>query len=199
VTSARQTSGAGGGGRPEPAAARAAPAAALPRTLEEMARFVGFGPAESETVRRTAALVLEHEARLTAALYDHFLAHPRAARFFLQEDGTPDLERIERRKHSLGRWLRETATAALGHETAYYLLGIGLSHSHRTWGHGGSVPPELMVGALSLTQTALARLFEAHLPGAEALAASTAWNKLLLVQLSVFLVGYLLPPPDATG
>ena len=199
MTSARHAAGAGAGDRPEPAADRAAPAAELPRTLEEMARFVDFGPADAETVRRTAALVLEHEARLTAALYDHFLAHPRAARFFLLDDGTPDLERIERRKHSLGRWLRETAGAALSHDTAYYLLGIGLSHSHRTWGRGGSVPPELMVGALSLTQTALARLFEAHLPGAEALAASAAWNKLLLVQLSVFLIGYLLPPPGATG
>jgi hypothetical protein len=38
----------------------------------------------------------------------------------------------------------------------------------------------------------LAQLFESRLAGAgEALAASTAWNKLLLVQLNVLLLGYV--------
>ncbi len=172
-----------------------APAADLPRRLEELARFADFGEADAELVRRTAAVVLAEEAAITTALYDHFLLHPAAARFFLAEDGTPDRERIERRKHSLGRWLRETAQAAFGDETVYYLLAVGISHSHRTWGRGGTVPPDLMVGALSLTQTALARLFASRLSAAEALAASAAWNKLLMLQLSVFLIGYLLPPP----
>ena len=171
----------------------AAPAAELPRAIQELAGFVGFGEADAQTIRRTAPLLLEHESRLTAALYDHFLDQPSAARFFLREDGEPDTERIERRKHSLGRWLRESAEAALDKEAGYYLLGIGLSHSHRNWGRGGAVPPDLMIGAISLTQTALASLFEAHMPAPEALAASVAWNKLLLVQLSVFLLGYLLP------
>jgi hypothetical protein len=172
-----------------------APAADLPRTLAELAAFVGFDAADAERIRRTAPLLVANEDGLTTALYDHFLLHPQAARFFLKADGTPDRERIERRKHSLGRWLRESAQAALGNEAAYYLLGIGLSHSHRTWGIGGVVPMELMVGAISLAQTALAQLFAAHLPAAEALEAAVAWNKLLCVQLSVFLIGYRLPPP----
>ena len=172
-----------------------APAADLPRALRELGDFVGFDAADAERIRRTAPLLIANEAALTTALYDHFLEHPQAARFFLKADGTPDRERIERRKHSLGRWLRESAEAALGKEAAYYLLGIGLSHSHRTWGIGGVVPMELMVGAISLAQSALARLFAAHLPAAEALEAAVAWNKLLCVQLSVFLIGYRLPPP----
>jgi protoglobin len=166
-------------------------AADLPRALRELADFVGFGDADADTIRRTAPIVLAHESALTAALYDHFLQQPSAARFFTHEDGTPDVERIERRKHSLGRWLQETAQAALGTETAYYLLAMGLSHSHRTWGRGGAVPAELMVGAMSLTQSALAKLFEANLSASEAVAASIAWNKLLLLHLTVLLRGYL--------
>ncbi len=166
-------------------------AADLPHVLQELADFVGFGDADAEAIRRTAPLVLEHQDRLTSALYDHFLRYPQAARFFVLEDGTPDVERLERRKHSLGRWLRETAEAALGTETAYYLLAMGLSHSHRTWGRGGAVPADLMVGTMSLTQTALANLFAASRPAAEALAASAAWNKLLLIHLTVLLRGYL--------
>ena len=43
---------------------------------------------------------------------------------------------------------------------------------------------------MSLTQTALARLFEAELADAQtALRASVAWNKLLLVHLNVLLLG----------
>jgi hypothetical protein len=169
-------------------------AADLPRAMRELAAFVEFGERDAALVRGTAALVLAHEAEITTALYDHFLAHPQAARFFVLDDGTPDLARIERRKHSLGRWLRETAEAATGGDTPYYLLAIGLSHSHRTWGQGGAVPADLMVGAMSLTQSALADLFAANLPPSDALAASIAWNKLLLVQLSVLLEGYLRRP-----
>jgi hypothetical protein len=47
---------------------------------------------------------------------------------------------------------------------------------------------------MSLAQTALARVFEGTLDDPrEALAASRAWNKLLLVHLSVLLLGYIPP------
>ena len=57
------------------------------------------------------------------------------------------------------------------------------------------VPAHFMVGAMSLTQSALADAFAAELPPAEALAASRAWNKLLLVHLAALLLGYLPPRP----
>ena len=48
---------------------------------------------------------------------------------------------------------------------------------------------------MSLTQSALAGILEAELPDPrEALHASAAWNKLMLVHLNVLLIGYLLPP-----
>jgi hypothetical protein len=170
------------------------PGADMQRFLGEALRFVGWTDGDGETVRRTAPLVLEREAELTAALYDHFLSMPDSARFFLAPDGTPDRVRIERRKHSLGRWLKETAQAAITHDSAYYLLMIGISHSHRPQTPdrpGGTVPAHMMVGAMSLTQTALAGIFAEKLPAAEALAASVAWNKLLLVHLNALLLGYL--------
>src|SRR5262249_32907405 len=146
--------------------------------------FVGFGEMDVHVIRRTAPLVLEQETALTSALYDHFLSMPDSARFFLAEDGTPDRVRLERRKHSLGRWLRETAQAAITPDFSYYVLMIGLSHSHRAHGPGGTVPARMMVGAMSLTQTALAQVFASALPADEALAASVSWNKLLIIQLN---------------
>ena len=170
------------------------PGADMERFVREQMAFVGLEEVDIALIRRTAPVVLEHEEALTAALYDHFLAFPATAPFFLREDGSPDRERIERRKHSLGRWLRETAAVAIDQGFVYYLLGVALPHSHREHGPGGKIPPQFMVGAMSLTQTALASLLEAELADArEALRAATAWNKLLLVHLNVLLLGYMLP------
>jgi hypothetical protein len=177
--------------------AAAPPAADLPRFIRDLAAFVTLDEADVAAIRRTAPLVLAHEAELTAAVYDHFLAFPEAARFFLDEHGAPDQDKLARRRHSLARWLRETAQVASGTEFSYYLLAVGLSHSHRQAARGGRVPPHLMIGTMSLVQSALARLLAAELGDAPAaLAASTAWNKLLLVQLAVLLMGYH-PPARA--
>lgn len=169
-------------------------AADLPRVVQELARFVGLGDEDLVTVRRTAPLVLAHEAALADAVYEHFLAFPFSARFFVGEDGTPDQERLARRKHSLGAWLRATGEAALSQDFAYYALAVGLSHSHRAHGPGGTVPLHLMVGAMSLVQSALWRLFDHEMDEPRAAAeASAAWSKLLMVQLAVLLQGYLAP------
>jgi hypothetical protein len=171
------------------------PATDMPRFIGEMMEFVGLGAGDVDAICRSAPVVVRHADELTTALYDHFLSLPRSARFFLNDDGTVDTPRLERRKHSLARWLRESAAAATTPEFSYYLLSIGLSHSHRAHGPGGTIPPHLMTGAMSLAQSALARIFDAELERAEAVAASVAWNKLLLVQLSVLLLGYLPPRP----
>jgi hypothetical protein len=183
-------------GDPADAVSAYLPATDMPRFVRELMDFVGFDDRDAATVRASAPAVLAHEAQFTAALYDHFLRFPESARFFLGADGAPDAARLERRKHSLGRWLRETAQAAVTHDSAYYLLAVGLSHSHRATGPGGVVPVHLMVNAMSVAQTALARLFAQTLGDAgRALEASIAWNKLLLVHLNVLLLGYL--PPAA--
>jgi len=178
---------------------RVPPGADLERYVRELAEFVGLSDADATAIRASAPAVLKHEAALTSALYEHFLRFPATARFFLAPDGTPDRTRIERRKHSLARWLKQTAEAALTHDFAYYLLAVGLSHSHRDHGPGGKIPPQFMIAAMSLTQTALAGIFRDELGDAErALAAAVAWNKLLLLHLNVLMIGYLLPPRAAS-
>jgi hypothetical protein len=171
-----------------------APGADMQGFGQELMDFVGFTGTDIDVIRRTAPALLKHERTITDALYEHFLKFPAAARFFLLPDGTPDQPRLERRKHSLGRWLRETAEAAMTHDFLYYLLAVGLSHSHRSFGPGGKIPPHLMVGAMSVAQSAFARIFQEELSDlAEAFEASLAWNKLLLIHLNVLLIGYLLP------
>jgi hypothetical protein len=171
------------------------PGTDMPRFVRDMMEFVGLGEDDVAAIHRSAPIVLGSAEQLTTALYEHFLKFSRSARFFLRPDGQVDTERLERRKHSLARWLREIADVATSSEFSYYLLAVGLSHSHRAHGPGGTVPPHLMVGAMSRTQTALVELFDAGLPRAEASAAAAAWSKLLMVNLSVLLLGYVPPRP----
>ena len=171
------------------------PGADMQGFVRELLAFVGLTEEEVTLIRRTAPIVLRHERDITDALYGHFLKFPSTARFFLAEDGSPDAQRLERRKHSLARWLRETAEVAMTHDFVYYLLAVSLSHSHRQHGPGGKVPPQFMVGAMSLAQTTFAGLFREALEAPDALDATVAWNKLLLVHLNVLLLGYFLPQP----
>ena len=160
------------------------PGADMQGFVRELVDFVGLTDDDVALIRRTAPIVLQHERQITDALYGHFL-----------KDGSPDPQRLERRKHSLARWLRETAEVAMTHDFVYYLLAVSLSHSHRQHGPGGKVPPQFMVGAMSLAQTAFAGLFQEALDAPDALDATVAWNKLLLVHLNVLLLGYFLPQP----
>jgi hypothetical protein len=175
------------------------PGADMEGFIRELMEFVELGDGDIALIRRTAPAVLRHERALTDALYEHFLKFPATARFFLQDDGTPDTQRLERRKHSLGRWLRDTAEVAMTHDFAYYLLNVSLSHSHRQRGPGGKVPPQFMVGAMSIAQTALGRIFQAELDDVRlAFEATLAWNKLVLLHLNVLLLGYFLPLAPAS-
>jgi hypothetical protein len=168
------------------------PGTDMPRFIREMMEFVGIGDADVAAIRGSAPVVLRHADELTAALYEHFLTFARSASFFLRDDGSVDTERVERRKHSLTRWLRETAEVATTQEFSYYLLAVAVSHSNRGPDRpGGVIPPHLMVGAMSLAESALAGVFASDLPRDDASAASVAWNKLLMVHLSVLLLGYL--------
>jgi len=98
---------------------RVHPGADMERFVREQMAFVGLADDDIALIRRTAPLVLKHEAALTSALYEHFLKFPATAQFFLGADGEPDRERIERRKHSLGRWLKETAEVAINEGFVY--------------------------------------------------------------------------------
>ncbi len=174
------------------------PGADMEGFVDELMAFVGLNDADVDVIRQTAPMILKHERAITSTLYEHFLKFPSTAQFFLAPDGSPDAQRLERRKHSLGRWLRETAEVAMTHDFVYYLLAVSLSHSHRAHGPGGKIPPQFMIGAMSLAQTTFASLLRDEMDDvAQAFDAAVVWNKLLLLHLNVLLLGYFLPTqPD---
>ena len=168
-----------------------------PARLEDMVSFVGLADEDCRLVRASASIVMEHAEGLTTAIYDHFLKFPQARKFFVTEDGQVDEERLARRKHTLVRWIRDTAAASLDESFTVYLLAMGVSHSypptHRA--HLGPVPSRYMIGTISFAQGAIADLLRREMKDTDlALRSSIAWNKLLMVELNVLLAGYLADP-----
>ena len=171
-----------------------------------MAAFVGLDEDQFELIRSTAPVVLEHADALTAAVYDNFLKHPGSRKFFLNEKGEVDETRLDRRKHSLARWLRASIDFKLDQDYPIRALATGIVHSHPPVhrAHLGSIPSRFMIGTMSFTQTALAEVLLQEMDDPEAaMRASVAWNKLLMVQMDIMLAGYVTDtptdPPERTG
>ena len=176
-----------------------------PGRLREMAAFVGLDEDQFELIRSTAPVVLEHADALTAAVYDNFLKHPGSRKFFLNENGEVDETKLDRRKHSLARWLRASIDFKLDQDYPIRALATGIVHSHPPVhrAHLGSIPSRFMIGTMSFTQTALAEILLQEMDDPEAaMRASVAWNKLLMVQLDIMLAGYVTEtptePPEGT-
>ena len=174
-----------------------------PARMREVAGFVGLGQDELETIQSTRELVLARGEELTAEVYDHFLKFPETRRFFTTEEGDVDEDKLERRKHSLMRWLSGSIDFKINEDYPIRLLATGIVHSHPPShrAHLGSIPSRFMVGSISFLQTALSQLFQEEMDDPdEARKASVAWNKLLMVQLDILQAGYINEiPTEATG
>ena len=162
-----------------------------------MASFVGLTDEDKGLIRASAPVVTEHARALTDAVYDHFMGYPQARKFFVTDDGEVDQVRLDRRKHTLIRWLRESAAAKLDESFAGYLLAMGVSHgyppTHRE--HLGPVPSRYIIGTISFAQSAIGDLLLREMADPElALRTSLAWNKILMVELDVLLAGYVTEP-----
>ena len=169
-----------------------------PTRMQQMADFMGFSEEDLELVRASGPILLDRADELTSAVYDHFLKFPQTARFFLTLDGEIDQTRLDRRKHSLARWLRHSIDFRLDEQFPVFLLAMGVVHSNPSLERGylGSIPARFIIGTMSFAQTAIAGvLLEEMSDPVQALRTSSAWNKLLLLQLDVLLAGYVTETP----
>ncbi len=169
-----------------------------PTRMQQMADFMGFSEEDLELVRASGPILLNRAEELTSAVYDHFLQFPQTARFFLTPEGEIDQTRLDRRKHSLTRWLRHSIDFQLDEQFPVFLLAMGVVHSNPSLERGylGSIPARFMIGTMSFAQTAIAGVLLQEMPDpVQALRTSCAWNKLLLLQLDVLLAGYVTETP----
>ena len=170
-----------------------------PARMKEVAAFVGLGKLDLDIIQSTRELVLVHGEDLTSGVYDHLLKFPETRRFFADENGHVNEERLASRKQSLFRWLRGSIDFKIDQDYPIRLLATGIVHSHPPShrSHLGSTPSRYMLGTISFIQTAVSELLYQNIPDLqEAGMASMAWNKMLMVQLDILLAGYLTDVPN---
>ena len=169
-----------------------------PGRLKEMADFVGLDQDELDLVKATSDAIMKRAEELTGAVYDNFLRFPETRRFFLEDSGEVDQERLTRRKQSLARWLLGSIDFKIDQDYPIRVLATGIVHSHPPShrAHLGSVPSRYMVASMSFIQTAVANILREELDDQDlAMRASIAWNKMLMVQLDILLAGYVTDIP----
>ena len=170
-----------------------------PGRMQELADFVGLDQDGLELIRATREVVLAHGEELTASVYDNFLDFPESRRFFADERGEINEERLTRRKHSLMRWLRGSIDFQMDEDYPIRVLAMGIVHSHPPLhrSHLGSVPSRFMIGTISYIQSAVTDLLRRELDDPDlAMRAAAAWNKMLMLQLDIMLAGYVTEVPN---
>lgn len=170
-----------------------------PARMQELAEFVGLDREGLELIQATRDVVLDHGEELTASVYDNFLDFPETRRFFANEQGEVNEERLTRRKHSLLRWLRGSIDFQIDQDYPIRVLAMGIVHSHPPLhrAHLGSVPSRFMVGTISYIQSAVAEVLRQELDDQDLAArAAMAWNKMLMLQLDIMLAGYITEVPN---
>ena len=170
-----------------------------PARMRQMADFVGFTDDDLELVRESGPVLLARADDLAAAVYEHFLSYPATARYFLTRDGEVNETRLDRRKHSLARWLRNSIEFRIDEQFPVFLLAVGVVHSNppAPAGRHGSIPARFMTGTISFIQTQVALVLAEEINDAtRALRMSAAWNKMLMLQLDVLLAGYVTETPS---
>ncbi len=170
-----------------------------PARMQELAEFVGLDQEGLELIQSTRDLILEHGDDLTAAVYDNFLDFPETRRFFADEHGEVNEDRLTRRKHSLMRWLRGSVDFQMDTDYPIRVLAMGIVHSHPPLhrAHLGSVPARFMIGTIGYIQAAVTDLLRRELKDQGlAIRAAEAWNKMLMLQLDIMLAGYINEVPN---
>ncbi len=159
--------------------------------LERTRILLGYGDADEALVRATRGVLLPQAEAIAGAVYEHLLSHPETAVHFTRADGRPDRAHLALRTDSFKGWLSATIEAPLDEEFAGYLAGVGRAHTRRGGSPAARVKGRYIVAAISFVQTALIGLLDAAIADrAELLATVSAWNKLLMIQLDMFLAVY---------
>jgi hypothetical protein len=157
------------------------------RFLED---FVGFTNDDWAALRASTEVLVPRLPALVDAVYEHLQSFDDTRRLFALG---PDVDQLYLavRKQSFVSWVR--ATVAAGPETrrefANYLNVIGRRHTGLAGDPYRVVPPRYMVALISFLQTVFATTIHGALPDEpeHALRLSLAWNKMLMIQLEMFL------------
>lgn len=142
-------------------------------TWREVVDYVGFGPADSETLRALLPVAQEHLAGISERFYEAILANDRAAAVFTGPD------QVERLKKTLAQWMLELLSGP--HDSDYWERRRRIGHVHVRVG----LPSRYVFGAMNVIRAELLLLAKEHLPLDQAWATCLAIQRITDVELAV--------------
>jgi hypothetical protein len=156
--------------------------------LEE---FIGFTTDDWAALGDSVAILGPRLPGLLDALYEHLLSFDDTRRIFLGQRGEVDPNYMAVRKEHLTQWVLHTVGAAANDKAAFarYLSQTGRRHTGVEGEAQRVVPPRYMVALISFIQSAIFQTLSAALPGEQdkVVRLGLAWNKMLVIQLEMFL------------
>lgn len=154
--------------------------------LEE---FIGFSNDDRAALRQSAEILGPHLPGILDALYAHLLSFDDTRRIFLGPNGEVNPDYIATRKEHLTQWLLQTVTSADPASFSRYLMHVAAHHTGKAGDAARSVPPRYMVALTGFLQAAFVESLFELLPGRphDVRRMSIAWNKMLILQLEIFL------------
>ncbi len=151
--------------------------------------FMVLSANDRMAMAQTTETLLRRAPELVVGTYDYLLSVPETAAILGWENGADEAHLAERRQF-FAVWLARTLGLDTSEEFAHYLFMAGKLHA----AHGPRktfVPPTYINGAIGLVMASFSTyMLEADLPAALIAKASAGWNKYLMAQLHLMLLGY---------
>ena len=151
--------------------------------------FMALGADDRLAMAQTTETLLRRAPELVVGTYDYLLSVPETAAILGWESGADEAHLAERRQF-FAVWLARTLGLDTSDEFAHYLFHAGKLHA----AHGPRktfVPPTYINGAIGLVMASFSTyMLEAGLPAALIAKSSAGWNKYLMAQLHLMLLGY---------
>ncbi len=159
-------------------------AADAPRYFRFMAEFIGFTPADAQTIRETRSVVEKHLPTIIAEFYAQLLRFPATRKHFLKKDGTVDQDYLELRMQHQANFWRRTMTGVFDDDYARFVDYVGRAHTSQGADPRIYISERYVIGMVGFMQQriaeALAHELHAINPDLESRGLK-AWSALLTV------------------
>lgn len=157
--------------------------------LKFLEEFVGFTQDDWDALEDSLAIIGPQLLGMLDRLYEHLLSFDDTRRIFFVGRAEVSPEYMAMRKEHLTEWVFRTVEAANRASLALYLMETGRRHTPAAGNASRVVPPRYMVVLTGYLQNAFGEAAAAAYPtdSASAFRIATAWNKMLIMQLEMFL------------
>ncbi len=158
-----------------------------------MTEFVGFTPADAETIHQSALIIEKHLPSIVADFYANLLRYPPTRKFFLKKDGSIDQDYLQKRMQHLTNFWRRTAGGVYDDEYARYVDYVGRAHTSHGADPSIYIAERYVIGQVGFIQHAITNALTTELHGFDEdleHRAVRAWNKLMMVILEMLSRAY---------